>query len=206
VAEKSIAEKAENEAALDALKKRARNEKLTRAEIAAVRRYEKRHEVELRESVLKRASQKELCAVLGVARQQVMRYGRKNMPRNSDGSYDLTRCVPWMKEHERKLHEREKEVNVTALEVRRQIGAEHDALKFQEAKGLVAPVDHFEATIWRMWGGMKARLESWPRRVARNKTEEKRLGKEMHKLLQEFADGVSPLLEDSRPKKGRRRG
>lgn len=206
MAEKSIAEKAENELALDALKKRALDKKLTRAEIAAVRRYEKRHAAAAREEVLTGASQVELCRVLDVKRQQVKRYEQKGMPRNPDGTYDLTRCVPWLKDHERELYEQQKEVNVTALEVRRQIAAEADALKLQEHKGDVAPVDHFESVIWRLFGGFKARLESWPRRVAKTKAQEKHLSKELKKLLGEFSDGTASLLEDTRPKRKRRRG
>lgn len=162
----SIATKAENEAALAALEKRARGEKLTRADINAIRRYEKRRDAEARDAAYERCLGKDLCALLGFTRKQLTRYQGYGAPRNEDGSWNLFVFLPWFVQHERDRLKDEGEKAVDALELQRRAKAQLSELELEEKKGLVGPVEHYKRTIWNMFHGFARSLEAFPRRVA----------------------------------------
>lgn len=182
----SVAHQAEADAARLALEKRARNEKLSRAEISAIARVERRREAERLREAYARCALKDLCAVLGAERKQVARWVSYGLPRAADGTFDLTVAVPWLRAYEERLRESRREPVLDAQEQVRRIKAQRMELELAEKREQVAPRKHFQDWIWTYFRGLSRRLQSFPRTVAATREEELRLSGEMTRLLSSF--------------------
>jgi biotin operon repressor len=65
------------------------------------------HRPRPRPGTLDRISQRELIELLGRSRQQIWSWTNKGMPRNPDGSYDLSSVVSWLPGYYHHLSEKE---------------------------------------------------------------------------------------------------
>ncbi len=183
----SVALRAENEAALAALEKRERGDKLTRAEINAIGRRERRRADESLAAAYERCTTKDLCELLDLKRQQLVRYAKYGAPRNGDGTYNLASFLPWWGAHKEDLVRKVEEKAVDALEAGRRIDVGLKALKFEEEKRLAAPVKHFVQTFYELFGNLKRRAETLPRAHAVNRVEERRWTAAIEEFLAECA-------------------
>ena len=203
----STADRAENEAALAALEKKARKEQLTRAEINAVRRYEERRAGEAKAEAYAHCLGKDLLGLVGGDRKQLVRYQTYGAPRNEDGSYNLALFIPWLREHDRDRLKKEQETAVDALEESRRIGVERQRRQLAREKGELAPVEHFEGDLRAMFGGMRRALEAWPNLLAPHlagldpRQVQVGLRKEVRKFLASAAEGRLALAPKPRRKK-----
>jgi len=95
--QESVAQRLEREEAIAALNKRRQGEKLTRAEITAIRKFEEKRDEELRHRILSSLSQKTLVDILGTSRKVLLEWESEGLPRNSDRTYNLYSVLPWLK-------------------------------------------------------------------------------------------------------------
>lgn len=193
----SVARQAEADAARLALEKRARGEALARGEISAIARIEKRREAERLQAAYSRCELKDLVAILGTDRKQIMRYVGYGLPRAADGTFDLAVAVPWLRNHDEQRHKAEQAAGVDAQEILRRERAQMMALRRQERQNEVAPVEHFRGQLWDLFRGFRSRLESFPRAVAQDLASlaprQHQLAHEdrLRELLSSFAAGVA---------------
>lgn len=95
--QESIAQRLEREEAISALNKRRQGEKLTRAEITVIRKFEEKRDEELRNRMLSTLPQKTLVDILGTSRKVLLQWESEGLPRNSDRTYNLYSVLPWLK-------------------------------------------------------------------------------------------------------------
>lgn len=95
--QESVAQRLEREEAIAALNKRRQGEKLTRAEITAIRKFEEKRDEELRHRILSSLSQKTLVDILGTSRKVLLEWESEGLPLNSDRTYNLYSVLPWLK-------------------------------------------------------------------------------------------------------------
>lgn len=97
----SVADAVEAEVVRSALEKRRAGQHLSVAELAAVRRYEKRHQAEQRLAAYRAVPQTELVPMLATTRKTLLEWEAAGLPVNREAhpiTYDLFKILPWLKQ------------------------------------------------------------------------------------------------------------
>ena len=166
----SVADQVEQEQIVAALKKRQAGKKLSRTDIAAIRRYEQRREDELRDQTLCRIPQHVLCELVGSDRKMIRAWEVDGMPFAMEGRqkfYDLRLVLPWLKKRwlggESVLGEMSKRSAEIKLLIRREAALQ---LKMQIMSGQLRDSHEVEAENAQKVIAVRAGIEALRRALA----------------------------------------